>query len=189
MKMTTLSLNVLIVLMTISIPLIGQQNVGINTDNPLRSLQVNGSQDQYVRVHSTTNIGGEAGLELILGQPASPARDYKLTNDAGDFKLLTHTDNFETAGDLLWKINAQGEFGIGTSTPTSLLHIDNGEEASNTGDGYLIIGSKTGVNMVMDPDEINARNNGNINSLTLQSLGGHTYIGEGGGNAFFGATN
>jgi len=164
----------------------GQQNVGINTTSPVRNLEVYGSANQHVRIQKTLSFGGQAILELVQGGALSEARDYKLTNDGGDFKIITGTDNFDTTGEELWHMNAGGQVGIGTAYTTSRLHIDDGLEASNTGDGYLLLGSKTGTNLVMDPNEIISRNNSNANSITLQSHDGDTYIGNGGGHTYIG---
>lgn len=169
--------------------LVSQANIGVNTLNPLRSLEVSGAVNEHARVHTTTNFLGEAVLELLLGGPLSEARDYKLVNDGGTFKFMTGTDNFETEGEELLRINASGEVGLGTVAPTSKLHIDGGEEASNTGDGYVILGDEGGVNMVFDPNEIIARNNGSTNTLTVQSHDGDTYIGNGGGNTLIGGAS
>ncbi len=164
----------------------GQQNVGINTTTPVRNLEVYGSSNQHIRIQKTLAFGGQAILELVQGGAASEARDYKLTNDIGDFKIMTGTDNFETTGEELWHLDATGDIGIGTTVPTSRLHIDGGVEASNTGDGYLLLGTKTATNLVMDPNEIISRNNGNATSITLQSHDGDTYIGNGGGHTYIG---
>ena len=166
--------------------LLGQENVGINTTNPQRSLEVYGPGTQWARIQTTTTNGAESALELILGGPMNDARDYKLSNQAGIFKIMTNTDNFETAGDELWRINAAGEVGIGTTVPTSRLHIDGGQEASNTGNGYMIIGSETATNIVMDPNEIIGRTNGGASSLYFQSHDGETFIGNGGGDTYIG---
>lgn len=164
----------------------GQQNVGINTLNPVRNLEVYGSSNQHVRIQKTLAFGGQAILELVQGGEMGTDRDYKITNDVGDFKIMTGTDNFETTGEEVWWMNANGQLGIGTTAPTSRLHVDGGQEASNTGDGYLMIGSKSSTNIVMDPNEIISRNNSNANSITLQSHDGDTYIGNGGGHTYFG---
>jgi hypothetical protein len=50
-----------------------------------------------------------------------------------------------------------------------------------------MIGSKSAVNMIMDPNEILSRNNGAANNITLQSHDGHTEIGDNGGNTLFGS--
>lgn len=163
-----------------------QQNIGINTTTPQRSLDVRGSGDEYVRVSTSNTTTAESTLELILGGNDSPARDYKITNDGGIFKILTATDNFLTSGEELWRINELGEIGIGTNVPTSRLHINNGEEASNDLDGCMIVGTKASTNLVFDPNEIIARNNGASNSITLQSHDGVTHIGLDGGHTFIG---
>lgn len=164
------------------------QNVGINTNAPVRSLEIYGNLNQHARVQTTNTIGSEANLELLTGPPASTGRDYKIANDVGVFKIITGTDDFATEGNELWRINASGDVGIGTSTPTSRVHIEGGQEASNTGDGYLLIGSKSGTNMVMDQNEILSRNNGSAYHLSLQSHGGDTHIGDGGGHTYIGSS-
>jgi hypothetical protein len=162
------------------------QNVGINTDFPVRSLEIYGSLNQHARVQTTNTFGGQAILELLLGPPASSARDYKITNDGGTLNIMTGTDNFLTEGDGLIRFSSLGEVGIGTILPTSRLHIDGGQEASNTGDGYLLLGTQSSSNIVMDPNEILSRNNGAANTLTLQSHDDDTYIGNGGGHTYIG---
>ncbi|HSF89744.1 MAG TPA: tail fiber domain-containing protein [Saprospiraceae bacterium] len=164
------------------------QNVGINTNVPVRSLEIYGALNQHVRVQTTATIGSESNLELLTGPPASTGRDYKIANDVGVFKIMTGTDDFATEGNELWRINASGDVGIGTTTPTSRVHIEGGQEASNTGDGHLLIGTKAGANIVMDQNEILSRNNGSAYHLSLQSHGGDTHIGDGGGNTYIGGT-
>ncbi len=167
-------------------PSFGQANVGINTDNPVRSLEVKGINNEYVRIHSTNNFGGEAGIELLLGNDQSSMRDYKLTNDAGTFKIITSNDNFDSQGDELLRIDYLGQVGIGTSIPATRLHVDGGELASNTDDGFMVIGAKSGTNLVFDRKQIIARNNGASTSLQIQGHDGLTHIGTGGGHTYFG---
>ena len=91
------------------------------------------------------------------------------------------------------RINTNGFVGIGTTAPLTRLHIDGGEDASGTLDGYLMLGSKTGSNLIMDQNEIMSRLNGAPSTLYLQTGGGNTwfgdgnvYMGEGGGNVSIG---
>ena len=162
-----------------------QSFIGINTSTPDRTLDVEGEFDQYARIHCSSNGTGEAALELILGNNIS-GRDFKLTNDDGIFRVMVGTDNFLSAGTEIMRIDEQREVGIGTSNPVTQLHIDNGEDASNTDDGFLMLGTESGTNLVMDNNEILVRNNGTATGIQLQSHGGNTLISNEGGNAYFG---
>jgi len=71
-----------------------------------------------------------------------------------------------------------GVLGIGTTSPESTLHIGTGTDASFTNDGYLMTGSKTGLNIIQDNNEIMARDNGAATSLFLQNDGGNVRIGN-----------
>ena len=169
-----------------------QQRVGINTTSPVRPLEISGNVSEYMRIHSST-IGARVGLELIRGDEFSAARDWLVENHGGILKFYTGTDNFATTGDEMMRINSNGFVGIGTTAPLTRLHIDGGEDASGTLDGYLMLGSKTGSNLIMDQNEIMSRLNGAPSTLYLQTGGGNTwfgdgnvYMGEGGGNVSIG---
>ena len=59
------------------------------------------------------------------------------------------------------------------------VQIASGQDASYSNDGYLQIGSKTGLNIVYDNNEILARNNGSAATLIMQNDGGAVSIGGG----------
>ena len=71
------------------------------------------------------------------------------------------------------RVKANGNVGIGTTTPNSKLHITNGTDLTlSNGTGYLLIGDESSVNVVLDNNEIAARNNGSESTLHLQTNGG-----------------
>lgn len=157
---------------------LAQVRVGVNTTAPERPLHIYGSGAQYMRLHSIADGANTVGLELVRGHELSAARDWKVENAAGIFKIATSNDNFQTSEQVL-RINEEGHVGIGTNDPMTPLHINNGEDVSLTGDGYLMLGEKNGPNLVMDQNEIQARNNGSSSSLFIQTAAGNTWFGDG----------
>jgi len=69
-----------------------------------------------------------------------------------------------------------GKLGVGTMDPSILFHVDGGTDASLSGGGYILSGDPTGQNIVMDENEIMARNNGAVNTLHLQRDGGNLIV-------------
>ena len=68
--------------------------------------------------------------------------------------------------------------GIDTQTPLTRLHLGSGADVSLTGHGYFLMGSPSGVNMAIDPNEIQGRNNGQAADFWLQFAGGNVGIGS-----------
>ena len=64
----------------------------------------------------------------------------------------------------------------------------NGTDASLTGDGYLELGSTTSTNVIIDNNEIMARNNGAVSKLYLQNDGGDLSLCYTSGNVMIGAS-
>lgn len=62
-------------------------------------------------------------------------------------------------------------------TPDVPLHVSGGSDATITGGGYLLIGPVTGANVVVDNNEIMARDNSTTSTLYLQKSGGSVSIG------------
>ncbi|MBL7943658.1 MAG: tail fiber domain-containing protein, partial [Flavobacteriales bacterium] len=81
-------------------------------------------------------------------------------------------------------ITAADEVGIGTLSPVTQLHIEGGTDASATSHGYLVTGSISGTNIVIDNNEIMARDNGVVSQLYLNANGGNVSIGTTGAVAF-----
>ena len=70
--------------------------------------------------------------------------------------------------------------GIGITAPQTRLHIVGGSDASYTAtSGYLVTGDVATSNIIMDDNEIMARNNGASAPLYLQVSGGDLKIGSG----------
>ena len=104
-------------------------------------------------------IGYEAGYNNTTGE-----RLYIENSDSDTPLIYGEFDN-----DIL---TVNGKLGVGTSAPDVQLHVVGGTDASLAGGGYLVAGAITGSNVVMDENEIMARNNGAIAALHVQRNGG-----------------
>lgn len=74
-------------------------------------------------------------------------------------------------------IRAGGGVGINAREPGAALHVGGSSDASLTGGGIAIFGSLTTQNLVMDQNEIQARNNEAASTLFLNASGGNVSIG------------
>ena len=95
---------------------------GIGTITPDQKLELEGSADQYLRVHTTSAGSSRSGVELLRSSEFS-ATDWRLINDGGTLKFFDGTDNFMTDGDLNMMITSSGNVGIGIDPPASRLHL------------------------------------------------------------------
>jgi hypothetical protein len=83
-------------------------------------------------------------------------------------------------------LTKEGHLGIGTTAPEVPLQVSQGSDATLTKGGNIICGFTTGVNLVMDNNEIQARNNGLASTLYLNHSGGNVNIDNGSLNINFG---
>jgi hypothetical protein len=95
----------------------------------------------------------------------------------------SNTDASGYAGYFDGRTYCGGYVGVGASNPAVPLHIGVGTDASLAGGGYVVIGGIGGANIVMDANEIMARNNGAASNLYLNVGGGNVGIGTGAPNA------
>ena len=137
-----------------------------------KRLQHLGDGDTYLEFPTNDKVdlvaGGHSFLKLdgdILINNANEDRDLKVMADNGS--VVLHVD----AGT--------NNVGIGTTSPAVPLQIDGGTDASlSNGSGYILMGAESGVNMVIDNNEIIARNNGANSPLYLNYTGGAIHLGN-----------
>ncbi len=131
--------------------------VGIGTTNPSRELEVQNSSDVEIGLKST-DTGGRLWTIQSSGINGG-------TDDAS-FQVIDRTAN---GSRLLIRTN--GDVGIGTTAPAARLHVAGGTDASLSGGGYIVAGPIAGQNVVIDENEIQARNNGAPSNLYLNYSG------------------
>ncbi len=70
-----------------------------------------------------------------------------------------------------------GSTGMGTTVPETKLHVVGGSDVSLATGGYITSGITSSLNIAIDDNEIMARNNGAISTLTLNASGGSVSTG------------
>jgi hypothetical protein len=144
-----------------------------------------------VATNSTNaNAGAIAGINngngpAAIFQTGSSSLNIKgdsINSDVGGFLNLLKIN--DTSTNATWLGGGGGNVGIGGGTaglPLTRLHIDGGTDANPTSitSGYLLIGASNGPNIVMDNNEIMARNDSAVATLFLNHGGGEVHIGQG----------
>jgi len=143
-------------------------NIGIGMGSLIArsKLHIIGGQDAGLDVGSNGFImtGDWQSPNLIIDDNEILARDGVTESD-----LSIQRDG----GNLLLCGLDEGNVGIGLTTPPiSRLQIADGVNASYTSHGYLVTGNLSGANLVIDNNEILARNIGGASDLFLQQDGG-----------------
>lgn len=136
-------------------------SIGLGTENPEEKLHIVGGN---VQVNSFN--------PYIKLQQANVDKGFvDLSSD--DFRLGTYAGN--TAGSVRVRVNGQERMNI---SPEGTMNLINGLDAGLNSNGYLMFGSVTGSNIVIDNNEIIARTNGAAGALVLQHDGGTVRIGN-----------
>ena len=132
--------------------------IGIGTTSPHTDLEILGTTGLRVTTGDHSNVFGEfkhaySGGLIINANAGGGWADMSLQTD-------TVTRMF---------IESAGKVGIGTTSPQTRLHIEGGNDASLGGGGFLMIGPQSDTNIVLDNNEIMARNNGAPAKLYLNN--------------------
>ncbi|MBL0057529.1 MAG: hypothetical protein IPP31_15455 [Chitinophagaceae bacterium] len=140
-------------------------NVGIGTNSPADKLTINATDPVISLMNAGTQKGSlkAEGNHLKLGTPNTNATGNLVLNTKGIDRMT---------------LMADGNFGMGISSPVSRFQIVGGYTASLASHGFLMLGAETSTNLVFDNNDIMVRNNGAASNLYLQNAGGNVYIGD-----------
>ena len=160
------------------------QNVGIGTPTPLQKLHVKG----IARIDAAGVSSGDAILSMYSGG----TNDQSYINFYNSFSAIAPSAYFGYSAPSDYSMWSNGSttaylksegLGISNTTPLTKLHIVGGQDAGMstvTSNGYMVLGSGTGANLVIDNNEIIARNNttpsGTAADLFLQHDAGNLIL-------------
>ncbi len=153
-------------------------SVGIGTSLPATKLDIRSISPGVLLRLGTT----DPQIDFYQGSTATG-----FVNITGaDFKMGTFASN--NTGKAIIRLNGgdrltvapDGNVGIANNDPITRLHIASGQDAglANTQNGFVMLGQETSSNVVIDNNEIIARNNGAISTLFMQNNGGTVQIGS-----------
>ncbi|TGD76171.1 hypothetical protein E4634_01080 [Mangrovimicrobium sediminis] len=142
-------------------------DVGIGTVDPAEQLHVVGDAPAvFIDINS---LSGTPRSRLEFGSDGVERANvhWHKNND----RLVLHHDGEDSLvinGDLV---------GLGTGDPLTTLHLFSGNDVTLADNaGYLLIGDVNADNLVVDVNEIQARNNGATQGLHVQAHGGEFSI-------------
>jgi hypothetical protein len=150
-------------------------NVGIGTNSPSVPLNVDGGTSLF-----DINRGGyiAAGLKTAFNLVISESDIQARNNGAGSLlNLNKFGGDVNISRGALFVDGSNNFVGIGAA-PSARFHIVLGTDATLTDGGYIVAGPTTFKNVVMDEDEIQARNNGSTAELFLNRNGGTVITGD-----------
>lgn len=132
--------------------------------------------DQSVAMGYRTISNGYAGMAVgLFNDPIVSSPQFNITSTTPLF-IVGNGESGAPGNAMVVKKN--GNIGIGTDYPLTRLHILGGADANLTpNSGYLVIGDYASGNIVIDNNEIIARDAAANSTLYLQTTGGALEVG------------
>ncbi len=167
------------------------RRVGVNvvsgtTDLPAQ-LHIRGDNNVDELALSNATLGGSPTIQFYKTLSGGITKSAYMQMTSDDLRMGTNSGN--STGKFIVRMNTvdrmtlspSGNLGIGTSNPVAKLTIEGGDDADPNpfvGNGFLMMGTVGGNNLIMDDNEIMTRNSNNSATLTLQNDGGDLKVGS-----------
>ncbi len=150
-------------------------NLGVGTVGPKAKLHIIGPSDVKPSGGGLLVLGDVVDMNVafdnneIMARKNGEPSTLSLQAEGGEIHVHTLLKDQPT-NRLVFKGN--GNLGLGTVGPQAKLHIVGGADVTLEGGGSLVMGKVTSLNLALDENEIQARNNKQPAPLHLQNLGG-----------------
>ena len=129
--------------------------------------------------NGNNGTSGTSGISatgsLADGTAAAPSLTFASDTNTGLYRYGVDTIGFSTAGALEMVLNANGNLGIGTASPTHLLHVSGKARVGSIGSVKLTTNATSSSNMYFIPDS------GNYHVWNLSSGVTMTFTGQSSG--------
>lgn len=178
-------------------------NIGVNTSSPSSDLHIlNGGNVALSTVNNgSLLLGSPNGTNIAMDPNDIQARvngaaaimhlnkfggDISLGNGTSTSRVGIGTTNPLQPLHVIGNGYFTTSLGIRTSSPVTGLHVASGSGTSLINPGYVVLGSTGGINLSMDNQMIQARDNAAGATLWLNFFGGDLALGSGSasGNTF-----
>ena len=157
-------------------------NIGIGTTTPTSKFHVVGN---ILQENGTFTINHSGAILQFKNADVNKAyvqlsgEDLRMGTNSGNAvgKFVLRMDG----ADRIW-VNNDGEMGFGTEYPLAKITVQTGQDADldpTVGNGYVMLGSVGSTNLMLDNNEIMARNENTFSTLYVQQDGGLLKIGGG----------
>ncbi len=155
-------------------------NLGLGTENPVGKLHIDLLASALSNAVIIDNNTQTSNIQF-----RQEGANKGFIQSSGD-NLIIGTNGGNTDGIMYLGANGinrvavigNGNVGIRTSAPDAPLHIFTGSDASASSSGFLQLGATNNINMVLDNNEILARDNGVVSTLFLGRDGSMVQIGN-----------
>jgi hypothetical protein len=155
------------------------QNVGVGTTAPLHKLHVKG----VTRIDAEGVSSGDAIIRMHGGSTNDQSyiyfyNSFTAVSPSAYFGYSAPSDySMWSNGATTAYLKSEG-LGISNNAPLTKLHITAGQDAGfgATSNGYIMNGTLTGANLVIDNNELLARNDGRKADLFLQADSGNIVL-------------
>jgi hypothetical protein len=155
-------------------------NLGLGTITPVSKLHIDLSESAnsnaiYIDNNNQSSLISFRQDGILQGFIQSVEDDLRISTNGGNANGILYLG---ANGINRVAINGEGNVGIRTSLPAAPLHVFTGDDAAANTNGFLQLGATTSTNLVLDNNEILARNNGVVSTLFVGRDGSMVQIGN-----------